>query len=116
MNAITTQAWIAIGAVADIPRRGARVVKAPGGDIAIFRTGGDEVFALRDRCPHGNGPLSNGIVHERRVTCPLHGMVFDLETGRTVGPDSCTASTVPVRVEDGIILIGNPAYTEATGA
>ena len=73
--------WIDIGSVSDIPRRGARVVKAPGGDIAVFRTGNDEIYALRDRCPHAGGPLSNGIVHDRRVTCPLHGQVIDLGSG-----------------------------------
>jgi len=105
MNAINAQSWIAVGRVADIPARGARVVKAPGGDIAVFRTGADEVYALRDRCPHAAGPLSNGIVHGRSVTCPLHNMVFDLESGRALGPDACTAATVPVRVVDGVIQI-----------
>ncbi|WP_029007857.1 nitrite reductase small subunit NirD [Azospirillum halopraeferens] len=116
MNAINAPSWIAVGRVADIPARGARVVRAPGGDIAVFRTGTDEVFALRDRCPHGAGPLSNGIVHGRSVTCPLHGMVFDLESGRTAGPDACTATSVPVRVVDGVIQIANPAFAEAAGA
>ncbi|HYD67824.1 nitrite reductase small subunit NirD [Azospirillum sp.] len=113
MNAMNIQSWVSIGRVTDIPRRGARVVKAPGGDIAVFRTGNDEIFALRDRCPHGNGPLSNGIVHGRSVTCPLHGMIFDLGTGQTTGPDGCTASTVTVRVVDGVIQLANPLYEEA---
>lgn len=116
MNAINAQSWIAVGRVTDIPPRGARVVKAPGGDIAVFRTGTDEVFALRDRCPHAAGPLSNGIVHANSVTCPLHNMVFDLATGRALGPDTCTATTVPVRVVDGTIQIENPVYAEAAGA
>lgn len=112
MNAMLPQTWIAVGRVTDIPRRGARVVKAPGGDIAVFRTGADEVYALRDRCPHGNGPLSNGIVHDRKVTCPLHGMVFDLTDGSAVGPDTCQARTVPVRVVAGVIELARPLEGE----
>ncbi|WP_448187379.1 nitrite reductase small subunit NirD [Azospirillum sp. sgz301742] len=112
MNAMSPQTWIAVGRVTDIPRRGARIVKAPGGDIAIFRTGNDEVYALRDRCPHAHGPLSNGIVHGRKVTCPLHGMVFDLGTGTAVGPDACQAETIGVRVVGGTIELARPLAGE----
>lgn len=112
MNALFAQNWIAVGRVSDVPRRGARVVKAPGGDVAVFRTGADEVYALRDRCPHGNGPLSNGIVHDRRVTCPLHGMVFELASGEAVGPERCRARSIPVRVVAGVIELAHPLPEE----
>ena len=65
----------------DIPRLGARVVRTPSGNIAVFRTENDEVFALVDRCPHKGGPLSQGIVHGKRVACPLHNFVIDLASG-----------------------------------
>jgi nitrite reductase (NADH) small subunit len=61
---------------------GSRVVRTPSGDIAVFRTGDDEVFALDDRCPHKGGPLSQGIVHNKRVTCPLHNFVIELKAAR----------------------------------
>ena len=69
---VKTPAWIDVGAVTDVPRRGARRVPSPRGDIAIFRTGHGDVFALMDKCPHKGGPLSEGIVHGRAVTCPRH--------------------------------------------
>lgn len=99
--------WIDVGAVTDIPRRGARRVATPEGDIAVFRTGDGEVFALRDQCPHKQGPLSQGIVHGRSVTCPLHAWNIDLATGHPTGADAgkgC-APTVAVRVEDGRVLL-----------
>ncbi|MEL6103448.1 MAG: Rieske 2Fe-2S domain-containing protein, partial [Pseudomonadota bacterium] len=52
--------WIDIGSVDDIPLRGARVIKTPLGCVALFRTGSAEVFATSDRCPHKDGPLSEG--------------------------------------------------------
>jgi nitrite reductase (NADH) small subunit len=64
-----------IGALEDIPRLGARTVKTPTGDIAVFRNAHDEIFALRDECPHKKGPLSQGIVHGTTVTCPLHAIM-----------------------------------------
>ncbi|EWY39389.1 nitrite reductase [Skermanella stibiiresistens SB22] len=98
--------WIEVGKVADIPPAGARVVKSSQGDIAVFRTADDAVFAVRDRCPHAGGPLSQGIVHDARVTCPLHNWVIDLASGAATGPDEGCAGTYPVRVEDGVILLG----------
>jgi nitrite reductase (NADH) small subunit len=103
--------WIDVGAVGDIPRRGARRVATPGGDIAVFRTGDGQVFALRDRCPHKQGPLSQGIVHGRSVTCPLHAWTIDLASGEPMGADAgkgC-APVVAVRVEDGRVLMAAPA-------
>lgn len=99
--------WIDVGAVIDIPRRGARRVSTPLGDIAVFRTGDGELFALRDQCPHKQGPLSQGIVHGRSVTCPLHGWNIDLASGDPTGADAgkgC-APTVALKVEDGRVLL-----------
>lgn len=97
--------WIDIGPLDDIPPRGARVVRTRLGCVAVFRTAADEIFALDDRCPHKGGPLSEGIVHGNRVTCPLHNLVLSLETGVADGPDQQAARTHPARVEGGRVLI-----------
>lgn len=96
--------WIDIGAIEDIPLRGARKIRTALGCVALFRTDGEEVFAAADRCPHKDGPLSEGIVHGQSVTCPLHNWVFDLNTGQASGEDA-RIDTFPVRVEAGRILI-----------
>jgi nitrite reductase (NADH) small subunit len=97
--------WIEIGALSDIPRLGSRVVRTATGNIAVFRTENDEVFALDDRCPHKGGPLSQGIVHNRRVTCPLHNFVIELESGRAVAPDEGCTHAHPVKVENGTVWL-----------
>lgn len=102
---VMDRAWIDIGALDDIPRLGARLVKTPHGCVAVFRTTDDEIYALNDRCPHKNGPLSQGIVHGRTVTCPLHNWVISLESGSAQGADEGQVGTFNVRVEDGRILI-----------
>lgn len=98
--------WIEVGRLEDIPRQGARVVRCVEGDIALFRTVDDEVFALRDRCPHKGGPLSQGIVHGRRVACPLHDWKIHLDSGLAVAPDEGCAARFPVRLEDGRVWLG----------
>ncbi|MEN8176628.1 MAG: nitrite reductase (NAD(P)H) small subunit, partial [Pseudomonadota bacterium] len=44
--------WTEIAKLDDIPMLGARVLKTDTMDIAVFRTADDQVFALRDACPH----------------------------------------------------------------
>ena len=97
--AMSETVWTQVGSIDDIPVLGSRVVRTPGGDIALFRTAADEVFALEDACPHKQGPLSQGIVHGRRVTCPLHSWVIELATGEAVSPDEGRTGHVQVRVE-----------------
>jgi len=95
--------WIQIGALKDIPRLGSRVVRTPQGNIALFRTEDDAVFALDDRCPHKNGPLSQGIVHNGRVTCPLHNFVIDLASGQAIAPDEGCTRSYPTKIEGGLV-------------
>ena len=100
--------WLDVGPLDALPRRGARVVHVAGLDIAVFRTGEGRVFALRDRCPHRGGPLSQGIVHGERVTCPLHEWVIDLRSGNAVGADTGCTPAFAVRVTEGRVEIDVP--------
>jgi len=91
--------WISIGIIDDIPRAGARVVKTQFGNVAVFRTHEDQIYAVEDKCPHLGGALSAGLVHGAEVTCPLHSWVIDLKSGGVVGPDEGCTLIVPVRLQ-----------------
>ncbi len=103
------QGWIEVGSIADVPVRGSRLVSTPQGDIAIFKTADERIFALWDKCPHKGGPLSQGIVHGNSVTCPLHSWVIGLETGAVKGPDVGCARKVKCKVENGFVFIESVA-------
>jgi len=103
MTPIST--WQDIGALDSVPSRGARVIKTPAGCVAVFRTAANEAFALEDRCPHKGGPLSQGIVHGTSVTCPLHNWVISLVTGEAQGVDKGAVRTIPLRIENGRLLL-----------
>jgi nitrite reductase (NADH) small subunit len=106
--------WIDIGALEDIPARGARTIAIAGAEeIAVFRTGDDHVFALVNRCPHKHGPLSQGLVHGHSVTCPLHNWQIALATGEAKGEDKGCTPTVPVKLEAGRILIAPASARQA---
>ncbi len=102
--------WKNIGSLSNIPAQGARrlCLRSEGKPVAIFRTGKDEVFALVDECPHKKGPLSEGIVAGKTVTCPLHNWVIGLDDGEAVAPDRGSAKPLSVRIVDGDIYIHLP--------
>lgn len=97
--------WIEVGLVEDIPVLGARVVKNGESDIAVFRNSNDEVFAVNDSCPHKQGKLSQGIVHGKSVTCPLHNWKIDLTNGEALGPDKGCTGHYATKIESGKISI-----------
>jgi nitrite reductase (NADH) small subunit len=108
--------WTAICPVDEIPRLGARVVRrGVSPNIAVFRSGSDQFFALADRCPHRGGPLSQGIVYGDRVACPLHNTSVELGTGCAVAPDKGQVQRFAVKVVAGIVYIDLEPHANGNG-
>ena len=97
--------WTRVCTLDEIPVLGARVFRQGPENISVFRNDADEVFALHDKCPHKGGPLSQGIVHGRSVTCPLHNWKIDLANGEAVAPDLGCTRAFAVKVVDGAVLL-----------
>ena len=97
--------WFDICSLDEINPLGARIVAGPKGDIAVFRTADDQVFALDDRCPHKGGPLSQGIVFGTSVACPLHNWTIGLNDGVARAPDQGCTQRFSCRVEEGRVLL-----------
>lgn len=97
--------WTEVVALEEIPQLGSRVITTDTMKIAVFRTAADEVFAMKDECPHKKGPLSQGIVHGTSVTCPLHNWRIDLASGEALGADEGCTNVFPVKIESGMVLI-----------
>ena len=94
-----------IGSIHDVPARGARRFIYKDTKIAIFRDQNNHFYALEDSCPHKQGPLSQGIVHDECVTCPLHNWVISLKTGEVKGPDEGQTRIFDLSVENERLLI-----------
>jgi len=99
-------AWTPICRTEDIPELGARrVARERGLDVAVFRNGTGQVFALLDRCPHKGGPLSQGIVFGTSVACPLHNWTIGLCDGQAAAPDEGCTPRFAVKVEAGMVYL-----------
>lgn len=114
MDATANQQFF-VGTVDDIPARGARRLRIGSQDIAIFRTSDDRVFAIADQCPHKQGPLSQGIVHDVCVTCPLHNWVINLETGYAQGADEGVVETFAISKRDRALYLSVPVSSATAG-
>lgn len=97
--------WLKIAPLEDIPILGSRVVDVKDLRIAIFRGKKGQVFAIKDACPHKQGPLSQGIMHGNSVTCPLHNWKIDLTSGEALGPDEGCTNVFDTKVDKGVIYL-----------
>ncbi len=62
-----------------------KMVEVSGKKIALFNVEGS-IYAIDDTCTHRGGPLSEGALEGKEVTCPWHGATFDVTTGEVLGP------------------------------
>ena len=97
--------WIKVTSIDEIPTLGSRKVLIDDLEIAILKNANNEIFAVENRCPHKNGALSEGIIHESNVTCPLHNWVIDLKTGIPKGEETHCVTKYETKVENHIIYL-----------
>ncbi len=69
----------------DVALGSAKMVEVSGKKIAIFNVDG-KYYAIDNTCTHRGGPLAEGALDGKEVTCPWHGAVFDVTTGEVLGP------------------------------
>ena len=85
----------------EIPAGTIREFAVEGKSIALANVGG-KFYAINNTCLHRGGPLGEGELHDKTVTCPWHGWQYDVTTGKlTANPAvgvQCYA--VEVRGED----------------
>ncbi len=73
-------------------------------EIALFRVD-DNVFALSNICPHQHTTLIyDGIIEDGCVVCPVHGWMFDLQSGKKKSGRR-GLDTYPVRINKEDVFI-----------
>lgn len=117
-----------VGKASDFPDPGRKVFEIDGVEFGIFKLGG-EFFAYLNQCPHIDGPVCQGkilplvleavqddktsegmVFCETRmnVTCPWHGMEFDIRTGEHPFDRQFRLKKLKVRVADDHLYVDVP--------
>ena len=101
-------AWQHVAA-SDAPTDGEVVGAEIGGEhIAIYNIGG-EYFATQNICTHEIGFLSDGVVENGCVECPLHMATFDIASGEVrSGPATEDLRTFPVKAAEDQLFVDVP--------
>lgn len=93
-----------VARVAEIEAGEGTTVSLNDKEVALFNVGGN-IFALDNTCPHQGGPLGDGFLDDKIVTCPLHGWQFDVTTGCNSLNPAVQVNCYQVKVENGDVLI-----------
>ena len=96
--------FVNLGSIDAIPLGQGRCYVVGDREVAVFRQRDGALFATQNRCPHRQGPLSEGLVGDRRVICPLHAHQFNLETGCGGVPEECVEVYSVQEVAGNIVL------------
>jgi len=94
---------VKVAATADSPAGEGRVVEAGSKTLALFNVDG-KYYAIDNTCLHRGGPLGEGDLEGRVVTCPWHGWRWDVTTGANVNNPAVAVACFPVTVEGGAIF------------
>jgi 3-phenylpropionate/trans-cinnamate dioxygenase ferredoxin component len=100
---------VRVGDVEAVPSGEMRVFEVSGSRLNVTNVDG-RLFAFDDTCTHMGCSLANGALDGTVVTCACHGSQFDVTSGAVLrGPAQRPVRSVPVSVEDGQIVVEDPA-------
>ena len=113
MAETTATPTINLGSINRIPVGQGRCYVVGAKEIAVFRQRDGRLFATQNRCPHRQGPLSEGVMGGGRVICPLHAHRFDLTDGTGSEHGECL-EVYRVKELEGEIVLSLGQCLEAT--
>ncbi|MAK29467.1 nitrite reductase small subunit NirD [Acinetobacter sp.] len=97
--------WISVCGIDDVSEDEPKAVEINDKKIGVFVID-ENYFAIENVCPHAFALLTEGVIEDQTVECPLHEAIFDIQTGQLKsGPGCRDLCTYPVRVEDQQIQI-----------
>ncbi len=98
-------AWQSVASLSELQEEEAFPVTVGKTLIALVKLG-DDVHCVSNVCTHEFALLSDGIVENGCIECPLHQAQFDVATGaHRSGPACKDLQTFPVKVVDGSIHV-----------
>lgn len=99
----------AVCRIEELPVGEGRAFAVDGEQVAVFRLRSGTLHATQATCPHLGGPLADGQVDAAVLVCPLHGWVWDLDSGGVAGRGDDAGlprlRTYPVRLDGDDVVV-----------
>jgi nitrite reductase/ring-hydroxylating ferredoxin subunit len=67
----------------DFPTEGRAVFKVDDTEILVFLVE-DNFYAINKKCTHMGGNLAKGKLEGKTIKCPLHGAIYNIESGELI--------------------------------
>lgn len=99
--------FVRVGSLADLKPGQSLNVDVKGTQVALYNVDG-QVWATANTCAHRGGPLGEGTLEGRIVTCPWHAFQFDVTSGRCATNPALSVACYPVRIDGQDILVECP--------
>ncbi|MFQ5738380.1 MAG: Rieske (2Fe-2S) protein [Acidobacteriota bacterium] len=96
--------FIAVARAEEVAEGKGLVVRAEDHEIGLFRVEG-ALRAIDNICPHRGGPLAEGFLEGKILTCPWHAWTFDVTSGQCTFVPGARVQTFEVKVEEGLVKI-----------
>ena len=112
---------IPVGAVDELGPGQRKLAFINGRGIVLFNIDGT-IHAIDNACPHQGASVANGHLDGCLLSCPAHGLRFDLRTGCMPGAGGLSLTTFTVRVIDEKLFVSlqdaaaGPAQASACNA
>ncbi len=108
MQAVPKSMWVEVAMIEDLPLDTGKTVRFRKYEIALFRLSSGKILAIENRCPHKDGVLSEGIVCDEHVFCPMHDRKIHLPSGMVQKPDTGCVATYDVSVANNTVYVAFP--------
>ena len=101
--------WVDVSAIEELAdRKPVRVTVDE--SVVLLLKADEQVLAIGNQCTHQGAPLDRGVVKMagsvRTVTCPAHGSMFNLDTGKPMRPPATKPVPVyDVKIEEGRVWV-----------
>ena len=88
----------------EVPPETIREFQLDGKTVAVANVDG-KLFAINNVCLHRGGPLGQGDMEGKVVTCPWHGWQYDVTTGKLMTNPAVGVEIYPVELRGDDIFV-----------
>ncbi|MGO4809776.1 Rieske (2Fe-2S) protein [Cupriavidus sp. 2MCAB6] len=92
--------WILVGPPESLAPGARKLVLLQDGQSAIVFNLAGQFFAMENSCPHAGASMAGGSCVEHVISCPAHGLRFDIRNGQCTASPGLRIRTYEVVVED----------------